>query len=144
RAVANQDVQMATVFQDSKTHMAAIQSEQTKTLEQLRASEEAARRESEELAKELRQRISEQANRLEHVYKENIDTVEKTQSAQAAMLETLTRTTEALQSQYDQLNQLLEKTITDQKEMVAGIINDNMARIVEHYLIGALGEQSNI
>jgi hypothetical protein len=28
--------------------------------------------------------------------------------------------------------------------MVIDVINDNMSRIIEHYLIGALGEQSSL
>jgi hypothetical protein len=144
RTVANQEVMMATVFQDSKTQVSAIQSEQSKILDQLRASEEATRRETEELTRALRQTIDDQSVRLGEVYKENIEGVETTRDKQAAMLETLARTTGALEEQYKQLQELLDKSIADQKAMVVETINDNMARIVEHYLIGALGEQSNI
>lgn len=144
RTIANQEVMMATVFQDNKTQVAAIQNQQEKVLGQLKASEETTRHEAEVLTQALRQTVSGQAARLGEVYQQNMDSVEHTKSAQAAMLETLTRTTQALESQYAQLNELLTKSITDQKAMVAEIISDNMARIVEHYLIGALGEQSGI
>lgn len=144
RAIANQEVMMATVFQDSKTQVSLIQSEQVKLLEQLRASEAATRKEAEALTAELRQAVSGQAAKLGEIYQQNLAGVEATRNTQAVMLENLTRTTHALESQYQQLSQLLDNSITQQKAMVAEVINENMARIVEHYLIGALGEQSNL
>lgn len=144
RAVADQEVMMATVFQDSKTQVANIQSEQTKILEQLRLSEEKTRREAEELSKELRETVTEQAKKLQTVYDENMSSVEETRDKQSSMLDTLTRTTKELEEQHQQLSELLDKSIAEQKAMVTEIINENMARIVEHYLVGALGEQSNI
>lgn len=144
RAIANQEVMMATVFQDSKTQVSAIQSEQAKVLEQLRESEAATRREAEELTENLRQTVTAQASKLDAVYQENIASVETTRDRQAAMLENLSRTTKALETQYEQLSELLETSIAEQKTMIADTINDHMARIVEHYLIGALGEQSNL
>lgn len=144
RTVANQEVTMATVFQESKTQVSAVQSEQNKLLDQLRASEESARREAEELAAALRKSVDDQSAKLGEVYQANLESVEQARDKQAAMLETLTHTTEALEQQYQQLSQLLDKSIAEQKAMVVETINDNMARIIEHYLIGALGEQSNI
>ena len=135
---------MATVFEDSKMQVAKIQSEQTQVLEQLRQNEEKTRREADELSKELRETVNEQATKLKSVYEANMASVEATRDKQASMLETLTRTTEELEGQHRQLSELLEKSIADQRAMVTEIINDNMARIVEHYLVGALGEQSNI
>lgn len=144
RTIASQEVMMATVFQDNKTQVAAIQAQQEKVLEELKTSEETTQREAEALTQALRQTVSGQAAKLGEIYQQNMESVEHTKSAQATMLETLSRTTEALESQYAQLNQLLTKSIADEKAMVTEIINDNMARIVEHYLIGALGEQSGI
>lgn len=144
RIVADQEVMMATVFQDSKTQVAAVQSEQAKVLEQLQASEELTRRQAGQLTQAMRQTVSSQAAKLAAVYQENISRVSETHEAQAVMLEKLTRTTQALEGQYQQLSQLLEKSISDQKAMVTQVINDNMAQIVEHYLIEALGEQSNV
>lgn len=144
RTVANQEVVMAAIFQDSKTQLAAAQSEQSKILEQLRADGEKTRRDAEELNHTLRETVQGQAEKLSEVYQANMDGVESTRSTQATMLETLTRATQALEDQYQQLGQLLDKSLADQKAMFAEVIDENMARIIEHYLIGALGEQSNI
>ncbi len=144
QVVANQEVMMATVFQDSKTQAAAIQTEQAKILEQLKQSEERTRKEAEELSNALKQTVSGQAEKLEAVYQENMATVEATRQTQGQMLEHLKQTTERLDQQHQQLGELLDSSIAHQKDMVVSVINDNMARIVEHYLIGALGEQTNL
>lgn len=144
RAIADQEVMMATVFEDSKTQIATIQSEQANLLEQLREKGSTVNAEVEGLVGSLRQSVNDQANKLHEVYQENTASVEKTRQSQSEMLNSLTQTTKALESQYEQLSELLDKSIVDQKTMVAEVINDNMARIVEHYLIGALGEQSNL
>lgn len=144
RKIADQEVAMTTVFEESKNQLSSVQSEQTKLLEQLREKGSTVNEEVEGLVNSLRQSVDSQASKLSEIYQENLSSVEKTRETQSEMLETLTKTTKALEEQYGQLSELLDKTITDQKAMVAEVINDNMARIVEHYLIGALGEQSNL
>ncbi len=144
QVVSSQEVQMVTVFQDNKSRVAAMQSEQERILQSLRESEEKTRAAAEQMTQAVRQNVSSQATKLTAVYQENLDRVVQTRDAQAAMLETLTQSTQALQGQYQQLAQLLDKSIADQKAMVAELINDNMSRIVEHYLVGALGEQSDL
>lgn len=144
RIVADQEVMMATVFQDGKTQVSAVQSEQTRVLEQLKETEAMTRRQAEQLTQALRQTVSSQATRLNAVYQENLDQVKKTRESQDATLDSLKKTTEALEEQYQQLRELLESSVAKQKEMVTQTINDNMAQIIEHYLMGALGEQSNV
>lgn len=144
RVVADQEVMMATVFEDSKSQISAAQAEQTKVLEQLRKSEEQTRQQADEMLQTLRQTISSQASQLTQVYDENISMVAATRDSQASMIDNLTKTTKALEEQHQQLSQLLDKSLADQKAMVADVINDNMSRIVEHYLVGALGEKSNL
>lgn len=144
QVVANQEVMMATVFQENKTQASAIQAEQSKILDQLRHSEASTRQQADELSRSLSNMISEQAAKLDSVYQENISAVETTRTAQAAMLENLKATTDRLSSHYQQLDELLETSIANQKAMVIDVINDNMSRIIEHYLIGALGEQSSL
>ncbi len=144
QVVANQEVMMATVFQDSKTQVAAIQAEQTRIVDQLKQSKEQTKRQADELAESLRQTVTEQATKLNTIYQENLATVETTRDSQATMLEKLKATTDKLEQQHAQLHELLDSSIENQKKMVGDIINDNMARIVEHYLVAALGEQSSL
>lgn len=144
QAVANQEVIMATVFQESKTQASAIQAEQSKILEQLRQSEATTRDQNEQLTQSLQKAVNDQATKLDAIYQENMATVEATKEAQVAALEKLKVSTASLDAHNQQLSELLDKSIANQKAMVIELINDNMSRIIEHYLIGALGEQSSL
>lgn len=144
QAVANQEVMMATVFQESKTQASAIQAEQSKILEQLRQSEATTRDQNEQLTQSLQKAVNDQATKLDAIYQENMATVEATKEAQVAALEKLKVSTASLEAHNQQLSELLDKSIANQKAMVIELINDNMSRIIEHYLIGALGEQSSL
>lgn len=144
QAVANQEVMMATVFQESKTQASAIQAEQSKILEQLRQSEATTRDQNEQLTQSLQKAVNDQATKLDAIYQENMATVEATKEAQVAALEKLKVSTASLDAHNQQLSELLDKSIANQKAMVIELINDNMSRIIEHYLIGALGEQSSL
>src|SRR5690606_37836110 len=126
-----------------KTQMANVQSQQEKVLEELRETASITRKEAEELSRALTSTVNEQSTRLKTVFEENMTSVELTREKQSAMLDTLHRTTQELEEQYRQLRELLDTSIEHQKTMIAETINENMARIVEHYLIGALGEQSS-
>lgn len=142
--VASQEVMMVTVFQDNKTNVSNAQAEQTKMLESIRQSAAMARQQSDQLGQVLRQNASTQAMKLGEIYRDSIDNVQKTHSSQEEMLVALQQSIKALNSHYRQLSDLLDKSIADQKTMMADAINQNMARIVEHYLMDALGEQSNL
>ncbi len=142
--VASQEVAMITVFQDNKTRVAAVQHEQDKALRSLTENTDNARRQSSELGQMMQKSISDQAAALSAVYQDNLSRVAATRDAQAKALESLERSTQALQQQYDQMSELLNKSVANQKAMLVELINDNMARIIEHYLVGALGEKSDI
>ena len=46
-----------------------------------------------------------------------------------------------MQEQQQQLSAMLQQGIAKQQEMMITTFEDNMAQIVEHYLLGALGDQ---
>lgn len=144
QALASQEVQMATVYQENKTQVATVQTAQEKLLEQLATSEEMTRKQAEQLTQAMRQTVRMQATNLTSVYQENMDRVTKTHDVHAEMLKKLEKTTDALEEQYDKLRELLDESVAKQKQMVSETINDNMAQIVEHYVVAALGEQSDV
>lgn len=142
--VASQEVMMVTVFQDNKANISNIQSEQSKILESIRQSAILAGQQSEQLSQILRQNASTQARKLGEIYRESIDSVQATRNSQDQMLVALRTSVQALEGQYQQLSSMLDQSIANQKKMMSDAINDNLARIVEHYLMDALGERSNL
>lgn len=144
QAVTGQEVAMISVFQDNKTKISSIQNEQEKTLRSLSENAQSSRQQAHQLNMAMQKNISDQSAILSGIYQENITRATEARNAQSSALSTLSQSVEALQQQYRQLGDLLDKSISEQKAMVTELINDNMARIVEHYLVGALGEQSDL
>ncbi len=144
QSVASQEVLMITALEDNKAHVANAQAEQDKLLANLRETTEAAHTKAEQLEQQLETTISAQAEQLSGVYQENLARVNQTKQAQQQALIQLEQETQTLQQYHQQLTQQLEQTVADHKAMVTATINDNLARIIEHYLVGALGEQSDL
>lgn len=144
QVVASHEVMMLTAVQDNKTRLQDAENQQKQAIQTLAETAEQSKLQSERLNLALQQTISEQNGLLNEVYRENLARVAETKETQAKSLETLTKATAELEKQYQELSDMLNKTISDQKEMVANTINDNMARIVEHYLIAAFGDSTDV
>ncbi len=144
KVIANQEVMMVGVFQDNQSRVASVQSEQDKAIEQLKIDLEAARRQTEQIVESMRSSAHEQAQKIDQVYRENIDKTSEMKRSQEAALSSLNQSIQSLQSQHNQLQQIIDDSIDKHKTMAANLVNENMARVIEHYLIGALGENSDV
>ena len=94
-----------------------------------------------QLGETMQVRMTEQEAILNSVIDGNKARIVAMQGAQDAALQELTRSTEVLRQQQQQLTTMLEKNITEQQALIIDIFEKNMARIIEHYLLGALGDQ---
>ena len=144
QVVANQETAMVTVFQDNQSRVAAMQEEQEKTFEQLRQSIAETQRQSDELRQAMKRDADEQSEQLRSLYSENEGKTAELKQAQAAAIASLQQTVASLEAQQTQLQRLITDAIARQKSLATELINENMARIVEHYLVGALGERSSL
>ncbi len=144
QVVAQQEVLIASVFQEHKVRMETIRREQDALLSSLRASADTTRQHTEQLEHELSQAIEQQKASFQGVYQENITRAREASAAQADILNRLTSSASELEAKHQEMAQFLDKTVAEQKAMMAQTVGDNMTRIVEHYIIGALGEQSEL
>lgn len=142
--VAKQELEMVTVFQGNKTQLAESQKSQTALVEQLKAAAANTDQQIDQLTQAMRHNVSTQATRFSKVYQDNLDRATKSGEVQERMIQSLGDSVGALEQQYQQLSQLLDESIAKQKQMVVDVIQENMARIVEHYVIGALGSQADV
>lgn len=142
--VASQEVMMASIFQDSRNKVAEFQSVQTTILDDLKSDAQASRQQAEELNLEMKREASERSDKLNEVYNLNIEQAKLLKDEQTSMIESLKSNVEALHQQHQDLQKLLDESIANQRKMVVDVVNQNTARIIEHYLIEALGEQSDI
>ena len=144
QVVASQEVMMVGVFQENKNRVSAVQAEQEKALETINQSAQRVSQRADQLSSDLEKNVTDQASRLANVYQQNLARLEESREAQNKALESLASSNEELKRQHQELRQLVDTSIANQKAMLTDLINDNMARIVEHYVIGALGEQSDL
>jgi N-methylhydantoinase A/oxoprolinase/acetone carboxylase beta subunit len=96
------------------------------------------------LSETVQTKLGEQETALNSVIEENKARIVAMKGAQDAALEVLSHSTEVLRKQHEELTTSLEKNVAEQKAMIIGIFETNMARIVEHYLLGALGDQFDL
>lgn len=97
-----------------------------------------------ELSSTVQARLTEQEAALNGVIEENKARIVAMKGAQDTALEALSHSTEILRKQQELLTTSLQKNIVEQQELIIGIFENNMARIVEHYLLGALGDQFDL
>ena len=98
----------------------------------------------ETLRKALQQNVTDQQTLLHNAFDENKTQITAMKDAQDAALKWLNQSAQALHDQYQQMSTVLQKNIASQEQMMVDSFQDNMAQIVEHYLLGALGDQFDI
>ena len=117
---------------------------QTSALESINHTVQDVQEEYKQLAETLKKSIADQESAFTTAAKENSDRITTMKDSQDAALDLLNKSAQALQDQYQQLRTMLQKNIVDQENMILTAFQDNMAQIVEHYLLGALGDQFDL
>ena len=144
QVVANQEVMMVNVFQDNQTRVSTVQSEQDRALEKLKLTMDQAKQQSDEAVEQLRRNSEEQSRVLKDLYEKTTGSASEMHHSQEEAIRSLQQSVASLEDQHARLQQMIDESITKQKTMAAELVNDHMARIVEHYLIGSLGERSDL
>lgn len=117
---------------------------QTAALKSLTDNAQSLQEQYTQLSQTVQSKMGEQETALNGVIEENKARIVAMKGAQDSALEVLSHSTELLRQQHEQLTTSLEKNVAEQKAMIIGIFETNMARIVEHYLLGALGDQFDL
>ncbi len=144
QVVSNQEMAMVNVFQDNQTRVAALQAEQEASIEELKTSLAETSRQTEALRQAMKNDVDQQALQLKAAYQENIETTTDLKHEQAAAIAALQQTVASLNEQQGVLQRLITDAVARQKALATEMIDENMARIVEHYLVEALGERSSL
>jgi len=97
-----------------------------------------------ELNQTLQKSITDQEAVFVSTYKENAAKIAELQEAHTLALRMLSDSAQALERQHQQLEAILQKTVANQEHMLVDVFEKNMAQIIEHYLLGALGDQFDL
>ncbi|HAC56280.1 TPA: hypothetical protein DCF80_02160 [Candidatus Saccharibacteria bacterium] len=118
-----------------------VEDAQNKALQALSVSTQTLQAQHQQLSASIQKTVADQEATLAAVAKKNEDRIRAMEEAQSAALQTLAASVQALQTQYHQLGELLQKGVVEQQAMLIGAFEKNMAIIVEHYVTAALGDQ---
>lgn len=122
----------------------SIEAAQGAALEAVKQSAEALHAQHQALGAVLEKSISEQTDRLSGAFEETELRVTELRSAEKQALESLQKSVESLAAQNHQLEEAMEKAVSDHKTIVTQLFEKHMAQVVEHYLLEALGDQYDI
>lgn len=119
----------------------AMKGAQDVALQSVIRSAQVVREQHERLSETLQKDIADQQLAFSEAFRENKTKLAKLQDTQAQALESITATAKSLEEQHEKLNQAVQKNIDDQKMVLVKAFDANMAQIIEHYLLEALGDQ---
>ena len=122
----------------------AIGEVQARTMESMQAGAKDLEEKYRSLSHTLENAIAKQANMLETTTAEHQSQLDNMKQAQDQALQTLASSVEALGQQQQKLNEVLQQNAAKQQQLLMDAFQDNMARIIEHYLRQALGDQYDI
>lgn len=144
KSIAGQEAMMIATYDENRARIHEIDDIQERTLESLEKSIERSERQRNRLDESLNKAVAEQERLVNSIFEETKTRVNETKEAQQSALDALNQSAEKLQEQYRQLNSTLQKNVSEQKEVMIGAFQEDMARIVEYYLMQAFGDQYDI
>lgn len=121
-------------------YTAALKDAQDTALKSLQQNTDTIQAQHQALSKTFAETIASQDILLKGASEKNIAQMEAMQHAQSVALESLNRSAVAIEEQQKHLGETLEKTIADQKAMLIAVFENNLAQIIEHYVLESVGD----
>lgn len=133
--------QLGRLFIENSKTMKQAQDTALQALTQ--SAEELSQRHS-ELRRELEKTVADQQATLGSLFADNQQQLDEMRQAQQTALESLSKSAATLQEQQAQLGAALQQQVAQQQASMVAAFEENMAQIIEHYLLEALGEQYDL
>lgn len=119
----------------------AMKGAQDVALQSVIRSAQVVREQHERLSETLQKDIADQKLMFAETFQENKAKLSKLHEVQEKATESIVATAASLEAQHQRLNEAVQKNIDDQKAVMVKVFDENMAKIVEHYLLEAIGDQ---
>ena len=136
-AVAQLDTQFS-------AHTKTIVATQAEALSAVTRSAEELKAQHEQLSKSLQEDISDQKALLHTTFEDNKTQITAMKESQAQATQWLSESVSLMQEQNNKLRELLETGATKQQDMLVNAFQENMAQVIEHYLLEVLGDQFDL
>lgn len=122
----------------------AMKTAQDEALQSITRSAQAFQDQHAQLTTTLQKSIANQEVMMSSVFEQNMARMTATKDVQDAALVSLNESAKSIQDKYQELSAALESNVASQEAMLVNAFEQNMARIIEHYLLGALGDQYDL
>lgn len=122
----------------------SMRASQEAALQVLTSSAKALQDQYEQLRGSLQTSMDTQQTTLKAVVEENSARVAAMKTAQDAALESLAHSTRELEEQHKELLGKLKENVAEQETLLVSMFEQNMARVIEHYVLTALGDQYDL
>jgi predicted nucleic acid-binding Zn-ribbon protein len=121
-------------------YSASLKVAQEQALASMTESAQTLKQQHDELRAVLQKNVTDQQDLLHNAFEENKSQITAMKEAQDAAVKWLNQSAQALNDQYQQLSTTLQKSVSQQEDMLITTFEGNMAAVIEHYLLGALGD----
>ncbi len=122
----------------------AMKEVQDKALADITQSAESLSKRHQEIAASLQKSLADQEAQLSGVFEDSKSQITKMKDSHQLALQWLSESVKALQAQHEQLAADLKKHVEEQQSAIVKVFEDNTARIIERYLLEALGDQYDL
>lgn len=92
----------------------------------------------------LQESLNQQSDLVGKAYEDNKRKIEAASEVQAVSMQALSSSVQALQQQHDELGKMIERNVENQEAMILELFENNLAQVVEHYLMKSLGETADV
>ena len=118
----------------------SLKEAQEAALKSMTESAETLKTQHDQLREALQKNVNDQQDLLHNAFDENKHQITAMKEAQDAALKWLNESAQQLHDQYQLITTTLQKNVVDQENMLVESFQGNMAAVIEHYLLGALGD----
>lgn len=117
---------------------------QAAALESLNQSLVDLQEQHKQLAYTTQKNVEYQEAVMNHAFKDSQTRLLSLKTVQESAVDAMNREVVELQTQRQQISEVLKTNVTYQEAVLVNVFEENMAMIIEHYLLGALGDQFDL
>lgn len=122
----------------------SVQQAQESAMKTLEDSAKAVEEQHRRIQSTLEKSVANQDAILVSAVEDSKKRIDDMKVVQDQAIDSLKRSVETLESQHKELSEALDKSIEKQKDLVVDAFQQNMSRIVEHYLLEAVGDEFDL
>ena len=122
----------------------SLKEAQEGALQSLNRSAQALEEQQQQLSAAMQKNAADQEALLVNTLEGSKARIASMKEVQDLALQSLNRSAQALQEQQQQLSAAMQQNVANQQAVLIKVFEDNMAQVIEHYLLTTLGEQYDL